>query len=203
MESIQNVLQSGDVEPLLRELVESKLVLNSNLSSDKYRGKANDFFKMRVDLCQTADIIFAAGKSDLARVLREYAEQCKCLIRECHQNAVKEIMAKHAKRLKNDSILDLHFLFVPEAIVQMDDFLDNHISQSRFKVGKASKFFVKIITGRGRHSANGIPKIKPAVINRLEQRGLKFNYLNPGLLQVGVNPYCKLANDLRNLDHSP
>lgn len=128
MESVQNVLQSSDVEPSLKELVESKLAFNSNLLSE--------------------EVNFADGKFDVVGVVRKYVAKGKCLIKECCQNAVKMIMSKHAKCLKSDSILDLHYLFVLEAIVQMDDFLD-HIRQSRLKVDKAPKFFLQIITGPG------------------------------------------------------
>lgn len=57
-----------------------------------------------------------------------------------------------------------------EALEYLDNFLDSEIQVLRTNSMKRGS--CRIITGRGKHSANGIPKIKLAVINRLRERSL-------------------------------
>lgn len=67
--------------------------------------------------------------------------------------------------------LDLHKLRVWEAkkVTQM------FVKQSRGRYRR-----VKIITGRGLHSAGGIPKIKPEVEVLLQEAGLSYEEVNKG-----------------------
>lgn len=70
-----------------------------------------------------------------------------------------------------DNTLDLHHLFVPEALQALDIFLEE---QSR-KLGKSNKrsAILYIITGRGARSNNGLSRIKPAVSKRLISRNIR------------------------------
>lgn len=75
---------------------------------------------------------------------------------------------------KEDEVLtkiDLHYLFVNEALQVLDLFLDHHIKQLNKKGGGSTELF--LITGRGQRSFKGKSKIKPAVKKRLDERKLK------------------------------
>lgn len=70
--------------------------------------------------------------------------------------------------------LDLHHLYVPEALQVLDLFLDKHISE--LKDSDRNSYMTKLflITGRGRHSPGGQARIKPAVKKRLMERGIQY-----------------------------
>lgn len=65
--------------------------------------------------------------------------------------------------LKRANILDLHRLSVPKALGQVFLFLST-----------CQEMQALIITGKGKHSMNGTPKIKPAVKRLLSRLGYKF-----------------------------
>lgn len=67
--------------------------------------------------------------------------------------------------------LDLHMLKVLEAI---------RVTQMFLKQSRGRCCCVRIITGRGLHSPDGIPKIKPEVQKLLGNRGYKFKEINKG-----------------------
>lgn len=68
--------------------------------------------------------------------------------------------------------MDFHYLSVFEALKQLDAFLDLHISE--LKANNAEEVILVLITGKGRHSPGGHARIKPAVIDRLEKRGIQY-----------------------------
>lgn len=55
----------------------------------------------------------------------------------------------------------------------MDMYLDNQISiLKKYNGGYTISRQLTIITGRGKHSPNGVPRIKPVVVQRLQERQL-------------------------------
>ncbi|THK32845.1 uncharacterized protein LOC107048797 [Diachasma alloeum] len=92
-------------------------------------------------------------------------------------------------------ILDLHNLFVWEALTALDEFLEYHLDKLMKSNKRSSKIY--IITGRGARSNNGTSKIKPAVLQKLNSRNIKFSEANPGCLKVTL--YRKNGTtDLKN-----
>lgn len=199
---------------ILQEPSEEKLTLTSGsfpedvpsvqrapqdqLSAQQYRAMAHEFHRKRVELHQQANHFSAGQDFCLAGQLRNAVAQHTELMNQCNDNAVKLIMIQHRQRIKNNRILDLHYLYTKEAILEVDIFLDFHIMESRINFPRAVKC-VWIITGQGKHSVNGVPKIRPAVMKLLEERQLFFDFVNPGMLQVAVSSGCKLASELREV----
>jgi DNA-nicking Smr family endonuclease len=68
------------------------------------------------------------------------------------------------------STIDLHGLFVQEAIQATNDFLNFHTSNLSLHGNDMTNVSVNIITGVGHHSVDNLPKIKPAVKKLLEDR---------------------------------
>ena len=64
---------------------------------------------------------------------------------------------------------DLVQCLVREALAVLDQFLDANIAKLNGHY-RNSNLRLKVIPGKGMHSPNGIPKIKPAVKKRLEDR---------------------------------
>lgn len=101
--------------------------------------------------------------SDLARKQTELYDQANNL-------AATMFLNEHSERHQNYDTLDLHFLYVKEAIAALDMFLDNSVHLLK---GTNKTQYLFVITGRGKRSANGISKIKPAVKSRLKKRKVK------------------------------
>lgn len=71
----------------------------------------------------------------------------------------------------NEDTLDLHYLYVAEALHALDEFLEYHLAKL-CKTNRRSTV-VYIITGRGARSNNGTSKIKPAVSKKLNSRNIR------------------------------
>lgn len=86
--------------------------------------------------------------------------------------AATAFLDEHSNRLKDFNTLDLHFLYVKEAIPALDVFLDRNINLLRHSNTKNSEC-LQIITGRGNRSEHNVPKIRPAVQARLRARNIR------------------------------
>lgn len=67
--------------------------------------------------------------------------------------------------------LDLHNFKVAEAVIVFDLFIDYQIR--KLSERGVSQECLSVITGRGSHSVNGKPRIKPAIITRAKKRNLR------------------------------
>uniref|UniRef100_A0A6B2G227 NEDD4-binding protein 2 (Trinotate prediction) n=1 Tax=Myxobolus squamalis TaxID=59785 RepID=A0A6B2G227_MYXSQ len=47
--------------------------------------------------------------------------------------------------------------------------------------------YIDIITGRGAHSSNNNPRIKPSISSFLTKSGIKFSQINPGCFRVNLD----------------
>lgn len=92
--------------------------------------------------------------------------------------------------------IDLHYLNAIEAATAMDKYLDLHISKLRDS--NKDSINIRVITGQGNHSVNGIPIIKNNSIKRLEERKLHFKFPghNPGCLSVRLEKSSLQSNEL-------
>lgn len=76
--------------------------------------------------------------------------------------------------------LDLHFLQTGEAMRQLDNFVAERFASLK----RGGSQWVEVVTGKGNRSDNGISKLKPAVVNWLDQRNLHHSEVNPGCLKI-------------------
>ncbi|KAF6212333.1 hypothetical protein GE061_012855 [Apolygus lucorum] len=130
----------------------------------------NHYFVKAQESYKSGNYGVAAFYSDL---IKWYTYQ----IKDSNTRAAKTMLYGN----EGATTLDLHFLSVSDAVHVLDLFLDEGIR--RLSTRKREIF---IITGRGLHSADGKSKIKPAIKQRLKQRGLKFNEVNPGMLKTAI-----------------
>ncbi|XP_063980962.1 uncharacterized protein LOC135164494 [Diachasmimorpha longicaudata] len=87
-----------------------------------------------------------------------------------------------AQSWDSEESLDLHNLFVSEALTALDEFLEYHLDKLMRNNKRSSTIY--IVTGRGARSNRGTSKIKPAVSQKLNSRNIKFTEDNPGCLKV-------------------
>ncbi|KAJ7132803.1 hypothetical protein C8R43DRAFT_895446 [Mycena crocata] len=76
--------------------------------------------------------------------------------------------------------IDVHFLFVSEAIKQVEKSLQEAIERGSDRI--------RVIVGRGLHSHDGRSKLRPAIIAEMQRQGIHCQILagNPGVLVLTV-----------------
>ncbi|BFZ15252.1 hypothetical protein BsWGS_18291 [Bradybaena similaris] len=90
--------------------------------------------------------------------------------------------------------LDLHNYTLKEAIKIFKTFLRSSISDYQNSNYIRNKRFCLVITGRGKHSTDGVPVIKPAVENYLKTHNYTYNWSNPGMVRIDLLPFREMAD---------
>lgn len=88
-----------------------------------------------------------------------------------NSTAASAFLAAQDYKMNAENTLDLHYLYVAEALQALDVFLDYHIS--RLNQGNKKSINLYIITGRGARSNGGQSRIKPAVSKKLASKNLR------------------------------
>ncbi|XP_046977801.1 uncharacterized protein LOC124543596 [Vanessa cardui] len=159
-----------------------------------YRDQAENHLSRRNLNFQKAQDYIRRGMTQVATYYSDYASYHTKKYEQANSLAAATLMQLHALNCADNATIDLHYLRVGEAKESLDLFLDTHIqklkeTQGRTGIRSHTLFF---ITGRGLHS-NGKPRVKPAVMKRLQERGLSFYERNPGLLTAKVCAEDKLS----------
>lgn len=126
----------------------------------------------RTDLYQKAQGYHQRGMNEVAQFYSMLASQQTQYYETANNLAATTFLDEHSNRLKDFNTLDLHFLYVKEAVPALDVFLDRNINLLRLSKTKGSEC-LQIITGRGNRSENNIPKIRPAIQARLHARKIR------------------------------
>lgn len=166
------------------------------LQAEAYRDEANKYLKKRSELYQKALQYYQKGMMEVAQFYSGLASLQTIYYDKANSLAAVTFLDEHAKRLQDFNTLDLHSLYVKEAIPALDMFLDRNINLLRTSTSNKNMEFLQIITGRGNRSTKGIPKIKPAVITRLTKRNIRYLQLNPGLLKVKIEKTSLVTSEL-------
>ncbi len=90
-------------------------------------------------------------------------------VERLHRVAAQLVLETLNPHLKLSKKLDLHNLYVNEALQVANEFV-NHCE----RIGDRSE--VTIVTGRGNHSAAGQCRLTPAIWNMLKGKGKKFTF---------------------------
>lgn len=108
---------------------------------------------------------------ELATYMSNIAKYHKTRADEAKHEVANMIAAIHEKTQASNTVLDLHYLNLVEASVVLEEFLDRNISRLRDTRKPYNDLFV--ITGRGKHSINGVASIKNKTKSILAKRGLR------------------------------
>lgn len=127
--------------------------------------------QFRMECFQKAKEASQKRNSDVAYYYLQIAKLHHHKIDYYNHLSANSIVNVHDLTHNNAELLDLHYLLVQEAIPCLEVFLDSHIERLRRK--KLPYKHIFLITGRGLHSAGGIPTIKMNVKNYLTKRGLR------------------------------
>lgn len=142
-----------------------------NHSPEEFRAIANKHLQARQELFEKANRYHREGIFPVAVFYSNLAVEQTKLFDQANALAASALLASNRN---NSHTLDLHNLYVKEAINALDIFLDSHIEE--LQNSRKSNCYLHIITGRGNNSKNGIPKVRPAVMKQLRNRRLTYVY---------------------------
>ncbi|XP_030752235.1 NEDD4-binding protein 2 isoform X2 [Sitophilus oryzae] len=197
IESIKDPPVSSSVLTEMREAHESCNDIEPDeeaCSGNDYRQEAEKYLQKRTSLYEKAQRHFQRGNTEIAQFYSSLAAKQTFYYERANSRAATAFLGEHSQRLQDFNTLDLHFLYVKEAIPSLDYFLDMNINLLRHSTSKIVEE-LQIITGRGNNS-QGKPRLRPAVQGHLNKRHLSYKQLNPGLLKVKITKNSKLSNEL-------
>ncbi|KAJ7725875.1 hypothetical protein DFH07DRAFT_853742 [Mycena maculata] len=114
-----------------------------------------------------------------AFLLRREIEAAEERVQKLHRRAARRHF--RARNLySRDSVIDVHGLFVPEAIKKVETSLQAAILNGAKDL--------QVIVGRGLHSHDGRPKLRPAIIMEMQKQSIacQIHPHNPGVLILTV-----------------
>ena len=176
---------SGSQEQVMKakEIIQQIIADEMNPDYEGPEGKrlrevAQAHAETRSRLMREADTLFRNNDHDSGHAMMKDAKAAGETMHAANAAAAKAIIA-HRNDGRGFYYLDLHGLLVDEAIQATEKRLDALQATS----DKGDNRF-EVITGSGRHSAQGSAKILPAIKNLLDERGLRFTMEQGGLITV-------------------
>ncbi|ORX51154.1 DUF1771-domain-containing protein [Piromyces finnis] len=146
---------------------------------DNLRDQAQELAKKRGDCFERSQQAFKSGDKAKAKELSDEGKKYDQEMIECNKKAANLIF-KLNNSDKNLPVheIDLHGLFVEES----KGFVEERIKLCKQKNIDA----LIVIVGRGNHSIDKIPKIKPAIEELVNTHGIeyKMNEPNPGCISL-------------------
>jgi rRNA processing protein Krr1/Pno1/DNA-nicking Smr family endonuclease len=143
-----------------------------------HRKEANKLSMQRSALMEASQKAFINGDREEAKKLSEEAKIMGEKMKEANKLA-RDAIYIHRNKGKEDTFLDLHGLYVQEALyylnIVLNKFLSNDVEDQ-----------LECVTGAGHHSPMGIAKIKKAVTDLCNTLGLRCKLKNEGAFII----YC-------------
>ncbi|CUS14149.1 unnamed protein product [Tuber aestivum] len=131
---------------------------------DRLRALARGRARLRTDCFTRSREAYANGHGAAARDLSEAGKRHRASMERYNAQARDYIFRANNVHLPSDTI-DLHRLHVEEAI----EILEKRIDAARGR----GEGYLNVIVGKGNHSAGGVRKVGPAVMELCRQRGLE------------------------------
>ena len=163
-------------KPLIVEATSS----SSSYSLESRRGRDDgleSFIQQRDELYRKA-----RASSKVQGVAGYYAAEARAVhakIKERQREGQMELF-QQANQGNPANKLDLHFLQTGEAMRQLNTFIAERMAGLK----KGGSEWVEVVTGKGNRSDNGRSRLKPAVVNWLDQKSLQYSEVNPGCLKI-------------------
>lgn len=139
-------------------------------SANEYREEADIHLSRHNEYIQKAQSAIRRRQYPVAQFYSEMAIECTKHYEQANGLAASAFLQEHSNRLQSFHTLDLHYLYVKEAIPALDMFLDSNIGL--LKGSTKSREFLYVITGRGKRSQYGKSRLKPVVMTRLRKRNI-------------------------------
>ncbi|GFN75085.1 nedd4-binding protein 2-like [Plakobranchus ocellatus] len=155
----------------------------NSVSYQDLRAEAQFYRGLAKDCQEQASRHHREGMHGAALFYRQRAKQYKEEEHEANYRAAQFLFDKGSERLDKENTLDLHFYHLDEAIEAVNAAISLKEEEHRSNPSKRSSY-LNVVTGRGRNSKGGIPRLKPAIISHLKDRCLLFEERSPGMLRV-------------------
>lgn len=146
----------------------------------RLRAEADRLFKRRNQLSQQSQAAYKQGDGQRAHELSEQAKQVLAQADDCNRKAAEFVFRENNEDSERDEI-DLHGLYVKEAVWILQRRIASDIQNNQSHI--------RVIVGKGLHSANGVAKIKPAVEELCRESNLKVHVdpKNSGVLVIDLS----------------
>ncbi|KAK3930420.1 NEDD4-binding protein 2 [Frankliniella fusca] len=160
----------------------------------KYRNKADTSRRERDSYNSKAKAAYQSTNRESAGLYAQKGALFEQRYEYYSAMAIAALLAAHRDTVS--ASLDLHSFRVGEAVIVLDLFLDHYIR--RLADGQGSDDRLSVITGKGMHSAGGRPRVKPAVLERVRQRRLRFEEFpgNRGAIRVFITQNSLLGHQV-------
>lgn len=145
-----------------------------------YRAKADELYQKRSKLSQQSQSAYKSGDKARAHELSEQAKKIVEEAEEYNRKAAEYVFRENNADLEANEI-DLHGLYVKEA---------EYILQNRIAAAiRSNQSQLRVIVGKGHHSAGGIAKLKPAIDQMCDECNLQHHIdpKNTGVLVIDLN----------------
>lgn len=129
---------------------------------------ANKYLQTRQELFEKAKRHYQQGMFPVAVFYSNLASEQTKLFDQANSLAATRLLASNRN---TSNTLDLHHLYVKEALIALDIFLETN--SALLENANKSSIFLFIITGRGNNSVNGVARVRPAVFARLKKRKMR------------------------------
>ncbi|KAL4078890.1 hypothetical protein V8B97DRAFT_1914663 [Scleroderma yunnanense] len=151
------------------------------------RKHVEESWKKQGELLREASKAWRNGNSksrggEIAQYFAERARETHEVARRKAFNEARRMVEAKRRRSSDPNTLDLHNTCVSEALEIVREVLDNE--------GCSPSKPLRLITGRGTHSANGVSVLKPAIRNALTRDGWNVSVWDGGLVVRGQNSGC-------------
>lgn len=144
---------------------------------DRLRAEAQKYAEERGALLGASKQAFESGDKAQAKELSEKGKEAGRKMEEANKKAA-EVILKHRNDGHGDNYLDLHGLFLEEAL---DAFRAKMAALQ--KAAESEDIVFEVIPGAGHHSKNKAV-IKPKIIEELTNMKVKFEEKNAGSINV-------------------
>lgn len=145
--------------------------------AEDHRRKANELGEQQRQLSARSQAAYKAGNGALAKELSNKAKAIHSHV-EHHNREAARLHYDHNNANLPDDTIDLHGLFVKEAIQKVEA----AVSRAR----KEKRTGLTVIVGAGNHSVDGVQRIRPAVEKWCRDRGHAYTAINQGCLSISL-----------------
>lgn len=181
------LIKFAEQESLLLGLEQNKTPMDvaKNVQEPTYddlRAEGSLHYQLRKECFAKAQNAYGKGLMSAASFYSQQGHVHTKKLNEANKRASEMILEIKNAHHRSDT-LDLHMLHVQEALRALSEFID----RKKEEMQKSGCMFMKlrVITGRGNHSAMGIPKIMPAVLDFLVK--YKYSHFDTGVGVIEVH----------------
>uniref|UniRef100_T1JA97 Smr domain-containing protein n=1 Tax=Strigamia maritima TaxID=126957 RepID=T1JA97_STRMM len=153
-----------------------------------FRAESILYHRLRRECFEKAKEAYNGGKRGAASFYAQQVVKFKInghtytqKIWEANRHASLKILL-HRNLGRDRNTIDLHLLYVREALEMLEIFLK--LKQEELMNGTERRMVIAIITGRGKHSIDQVPRLKRGVINYLSHKSITYHEKHAGLIEA-------------------